>query len=82
MVIVVQILGALGGLLVLIAGFVGAWPFLRLHLAPGQELNTGQITAVLGVLRSFLIWSLLLFAVGGIFVLCAFLYYISLTGIS
>ena len=82
MVIVVQILGALGGLLVLIAGFVGAWPFLRLHLAQGQELNTGQITAVLGVLRSFLIWSLLLFAVGGIFVLCAFLYYISLTGIS
>lgn len=82
MVIVVQILGAIGGLLVLIAGFVGAWPFLKLTLAPGQELNTGQITAVLKVLKCYLSWALVLFGVGGVFVLAAFLYYISLTGVS
>lgn len=82
MVIVVQLLGLLGGLLVLIAGFVGAYPVLKLQIPPGAELSNAQITGALRFLVPYLRWSLLLFAVGGIFVLCAFAYYISLTGIS
>jgi ABC-type lipoprotein release transport system permease subunit len=82
MVIVVQVLGLLGGLLVLIAGFVGAYPVLKLQIPPDAELSNAQITGALRFLIPFLRWSLVLFAVGGIFVLCAFAYYISLTGIS
>ncbi|HHT9117196.1 MAG TPA: hypothetical protein ACFYD1_01075 [Candidatus Hypogeohydataceae bacterium YC38] len=82
MVIVVQVLGLLGGLLVLIAGFVGAYPVLKLNIPLGAELNTAQITGALRFLIPYLRWSLVLFAVGGIFVLSAFAYYISLTGIS
>lgn len=82
MVFIVQILGLLGGLLVLIAGFVGAYPFLKLQIPPGAVLDNSQITGALRFLIPYLRWSLLLFAVGGIFVLAAFAHYISLTGIS
>lgn len=79
MLLVVQILGAVGGLLVLIAGIVGAIPFCGLKLNPGDELTTGQITGVVGVLKTYLSWSLLLFAGGGAFVLIAFGIFIAIT---
>lgn len=78
---VVQILGLLGGLLVMIAGFVGAYPVLKLKIPPGAVLDNSQITGALRFLIPYLRWSLLLFAIGGIFVLIAFAYYIGLTGI-
>ncbi len=78
MLLAVKILGALGGLFVLIAGLVGAKPFLGLKVKKGDELTTGQITGVLMVLRNHLVWSLLLFAAGGAFVLCAFLVFLSM----
>ncbi len=78
MLLTVQILGAMGGLLVLIAGLVGAKPFLGLKVEKGDDLSTVNITAVLGVLRSYLLWSLLLFAAGGACVLAAFLVFLSM----
>ncbi len=78
MLLLVKILGAMGGLLVLIAGLVGAKPFLGLKLKEGDELSTGQITAVLKLLRSYLVWSLLLFAAGGACVFAAFLVFLSM----
>lgn len=76
MLFVILILGAVGGLLVLIAGIVGAKPFLGLHLKEGADLSTAVITSTLGVLRGYLCWSLLLFAAGGFMVLAAFVIYI------
>lgn len=78
---VVQILGLIGGLLVAIAGFVGAYPVLKLKIPPGAVLDNSQITGALRFLIPYLRWSLILFAIGGIFVLTAFAHYISLTGI-
>ncbi|MCQ4574913.1 MAG: hypothetical protein NOU37_06655 [Candidatus Brocadiales bacterium] len=78
MLLIVKILGALGGLLVLIAGLVGAKPFLGLKLKKGDDLSTANITAVLGVLRSHLLLSLLLFAAGGACVFAAFLVFLSM----
>ncbi|HHT9133797.1 MAG TPA: hypothetical protein ACFYD2_02750 [Candidatus Avalokitesvara rifleensis] len=78
MLLVVQILGAIGGLLVLIAGFVGAAPFVRLNLPSGTTLNAAQMTGVVRVLKSYLSWSLTLFAVGGIFLFAAFLIFLCL----
>ncbi len=78
MLLTVQILGAMGGLLVLIAGLVGAKPFLGLEVKKGDDFSTATITAVLGVLQSHLVWSLLLFAAGGACVLAAFLVFISM----
>lgn len=78
MLLAVKILGAIGGLLVLIAGFVGATPFLKLQLKPGQDLTAGQITGVVRVLKSYLSWALVLFGVGGVMVLCAFLVFLSM----
>ncbi|MFN3467454.1 MAG: hypothetical protein ACK4WF_07095 [Candidatus Brocadiales bacterium] len=81
-VFVVQVLGLIGGLLVMIAGFVGAYPVLKLKIPAGATLDNGQITGALRFLIPYLRWSLTLFAVGGILVLAAFAYYISLTGIT
>ncbi len=78
MLLLVKILGAMGGLLVLIAGLVGAKPFLGFKVKEGDDLSTANITAVLGVLRNHLVWSLLLFAAGGACVLGAFLVFISM----
>lgn len=78
MLLVVQILGAIGGCLVLIAGFVGAAPFVRLNLPPGTTLNAAQMTGVVRVLKSYLSWSLTLFGIGGIFLFAAFLIFLSL----
>jgi hypothetical protein len=44
MLLLIQTLDALGGLLVLIAGIVGAKPFCGLKLNPGNDLSTVQIT--------------------------------------
>lgn len=44
MLLTVQVLGAIGSLLVLIAGIVGAKPFCRLKLNPGDAPSTVQIT--------------------------------------
>ena len=82
MVIVVQVLGLLGGLFVAIAGFVGGLPCCKVQIPPGAVLTDAQITGALRYLLPYLRWSLILFAIGGIFVFCAFVYYISLTGIS
>ncbi len=79
MVIVVQILGAIGGLMVLIAGVVGAIPFVRVQIPPGAELTNAQVTGVFKVLKCYLSWALILFAVGGLFVLIAFLYFIAIS---
>ncbi len=79
MLLTVQVLGALGGLLVLIAGLVGAKPFCGLKLNPGDELTTGQITGVIGALKTYLTWSLLLFAAGGACVFIAFGIFIAIT---
>lgn len=78
MLLVVQILGAIGGLLVLIAGFVGAAPFVRLNLPSGATLNAAQMTGVVRVLKSYLSWSLTLFGIGGIFLFAAFLIFLCL----
>lgn len=75
---VVLLLGLFGGLLVLIAGFVGAYPVLKLKIPSGAVLDNAQITGALRFLIPYLRWSLLLFAVGGIFVLCAFAYYLNI----
>ena len=79
MLLTVQLLGALGGLLVLIAGIVGAKPFIGLKLKEGDELTTAQITGVFGVLKGSLTWSLLLFAAGGASVMIAFGIFIAIT---
>ncbi len=71
--VVVAILGAVGGMLVFVAGFVGAAPFRTLEIPPGATLSTAQITAVVRVLKTYLTWSLILFGIGGIFVVSAFL---------
>lgn len=65
-------LAAIGSLLVLIAGFVGARPFLALNLRPDATMTEAQLTALLGALRVPLIWSMLMFALGGCFVFIAF----------
>lgn len=72
MTVAVVALAAIGGLLVLIAGFVGARPFLTLDLKPDATLTEAQITALFGSLRPHLIWSMVLFGVGGCFVFIAF----------
>ncbi len=79
MLLTVQLLGALGGLLVLIAGIVGAKPFIGLKLKEGDELTTAQITGVFGVLKGSLTWSLLLFAAGGASVMIAFVIFIAIS---
>ncbi len=65
-------LAAIGSLLVLIAGFVGAKPFTGLVLKPDATMTEAQLTALFGALRVPLIWSMLLFALGGCFVFIAF----------
>ncbi len=65
-------LAAIGSLLVLIAGFVGAKPFHGLYLKPNATMSEAQLTALFGALRTPLIWSMLLFALGGCFVFIAF----------
>lgn len=72
MTVAVLALAAIGSLLVLIAGFVGARPFLTLDLKPDATLTEAQITALFGALKTPLTWSMLLFAVGGCFVFIAF----------
>lgn len=57
MLLLIQTLGALGGLLVLIAGIVGAKPFCGLKINPGDNLSTAQITGVVGALKAYLTWS-------------------------
>lgn len=79
MLLILQVLGALGGLLVLIAGIVGAKPFIGLKLKEGDELTTAQITGVLGALKTYLTWSLLLFAAGGASVMTAFIIFIAIS---
>ena len=79
MLLTLQVLGALGGLLVLIAGIVGAKPFIGLKLKEGDELTTAQITGVFGVLKSSLTCSLLLFAAGGASVMIAFVIFIAIS---
>ncbi|MCR4321347.1 MAG: hypothetical protein NUV74_13545 [Candidatus Brocadiaceae bacterium] len=76
MLFVILILGAIGGLLVLIAGIVGGKPFVGLRLKEGDDLPTAAITGAVRVLRNHLVWSLFLFAAGGFFVLAAFIVYI------
>ncbi len=73
MLVIVAIIGAVGGLLVFIAGFTGAAPFRALEIEPGATLTTSQITAVLRVLKTYLTWSLVLFGIGGILIVAAFL---------
>jgi hypothetical protein len=65
-------LAALGSLLILIAGFVGAKPFTGLVLKPDAVMSEAQLTGLFGALRIPLLWSMLLFAVGGCFVFIAF----------
>ncbi len=72
MTVAVLTLGAIGGCLVLIAGFVGASPFLRLDLKPDATLSEAQLTGLFGALKTPLTWSMLLFGVGGCFVFIAF----------
>ncbi|HHT9133798.1 MAG TPA: hypothetical protein ACFYD2_02755 [Candidatus Avalokitesvara rifleensis] len=72
MLIAVQILGAIGGLLVLIAGFVGSKPFITLK-PPASALNAAQLTGVFRLLKTYMSWALLLFALGGIFIMAAFI---------
>ena len=72
MLLIIQILGAIGGCLVLIAGFVGATPFLRLNMPPGTNLNAAELTGVVRALKTYLSWSLTLFGIGGIFLLITF----------
>ncbi len=79
MLLLIQTLGAAGGLLVFIAGIVGAKPFIGLKLNPGDDLSTAQITGVVGVLKSYLTWSLLLFSTGGACVFAAFVVYIAIS---
>ncbi|MEK6765406.1 MAG: hypothetical protein AABY49_04150 [Planctomycetota bacterium] len=79
MLLLIQTLGALGGLLVLIAGIVGAKPFCGLKINPGDNLSTAQITGVVGALKAYLTWSLLLFAAGGACVFAAFVIYIAIS---
>jgi hypothetical protein len=79
MLLLIQTLGALGGLLVFIAGIVGAKPFIGLKLKEGDELTTAQITGVFGVLKGSLTWSLLLFSAGGACVFAAFTVYIAIS---
>ncbi len=73
MLLTVQILGAIGGLLVLIAGFVGAKPFLGLNLPAGTNLTTAELTGVVRALKTYLSWSLTLFGIAGIFLLITFI---------
>ncbi|MFQ5862245.1 MAG: hypothetical protein ACE5IC_03885 [Candidatus Brocadiales bacterium] len=70
--LIVAILGIIGGMLVFVAGFVGAAPFRALNIPPGATLTTAQITAVVRVLKTYLSWSLILFGMGGIIVVVAF----------
>ncbi len=74
----VKILGAIGGVLVLIAGFVGSAPWVRLKPAPGATLNAAELTGVLKVVKSYMSWALVLFGVGGIFILAAFIVFVNL----
>lgn len=73
MLVIVAIVGAVGGMLVFVAGFVGAAPFRTLEIEPGATLTTAQITGFVRVLKTYLTWSLVLFGIGGIFVVAAFL---------
>ncbi len=73
MLVIVAIVGAVGGMLVFVAGFVGAAPFKALEIEPGATLTTAQITGFVRVLKTYLTWSLVLFGIGGIFVVAAFL---------
>lgn len=73
MLLAVKILGAIGGVLVLIAGFVGSAPWVRLKPAPGASLNAAQLTGVLRLVKSYMTWALVLFGVGGIFIFAAFI---------
>lgn len=78
MMLAVQILGAIGGMLVLIAGFVGAAPFVRLSIPEGGSLTPAQMTAWVRASKSWLAWSLSLFGVGGVFLFVAFLIFVSI----
>lgn len=73
----VKILAAIGGVLVLIAGFVGSAPWVRLG-SPSGSLNAAQLTGVLKVVKSYMTWALVLFGVGGIFILAAFIVFVNL----
>ena len=79
MLILIIILGMIGGLFVLIAGIIGAIPFLGLHINEGDDLPTAAITGALRGIRNYLCWSLLLFATGGAFVLAAFSVYLGIS---
>ncbi|MCP4365636.1 MAG: hypothetical protein GY800_10110 [Planctomycetes bacterium] len=76
MLLTVQILGAIGGLCVLIAGFVGAAPFLSLNVPAGTNLNAAELTGVVRALKTYLSWSLTLFGIGGIFLLITFILFL------
>lgn len=77
MMLVVQILGAIGGMCVLIAGFIGATPFVRLSFPEGGNLTTAQMTEWVRASKCWLAWSLSLFGVGGVFLFVAFLVFAS-----
>lgn len=79
MIIFVQVLGALGGLLVLIAGFVGSKPFMTINPPPGATLNAAQLTGAVRMLKTYMSWALVLFGIGGIFIMAAFLVFIAIT---
>lgn len=77
MLLAVQILGAVGGILVLVAGFVGSKPFISLK-PPATALNAAQLTGVFRLLKTYMSWALVLFGIGGIFIMAAFIVFINM----
>ncbi len=79
MITFVQVLGAIGGLLVLIAGFVGSKPFVTIKPAPGSTLTAAQLTGAVRLLKTYMSWALVLFGMGGFFIMAAFIVFIAIT---